>query len=287
MFPRLFELGSFSLPTYGVLIALGFLVGISLSARLARRSGLDPERITNLGIVLLVSAILGAKLFLIADNWTYYSADLSRLFSLEALRSGGVFYGGLVTAIGVAFYYTRRNRMPWLATADAMVPGLAFGHAIGRLGCYAAGCCWGREAHLAWAVTFTDPAAHSFTGVPLNVPLHPTQLYEASGTALIGVVLLWLYLRPHAAGTILGAYLGAVFDLPLLRGVFPRRRCPHAPGRRDGQHHPSGGGRSGFARWLPVARRAPTEVSPESESPALRGESNQASVSRAFGDACS
>ena len=207
MFPRLFELGSFSLPTYGVLIALGFLVGISLSARLARRSGLDPERITNLGIVLLVSAILGAKLFLIADNWTYYSADLSRLFSLEALRSGGVFYGGLVAAIGVAFYYTRRHRMPWLATADAMVPGLAFGHAIGRLGCYAAGCCWGRECHLAWAVTFTDPAAHSFTGVPLNVPLHPTQLYEASGTALIGIVLLCLYLRPHAAGTILGAYL--------------------------------------------------------------------------------
>ena len=207
MFPRLFEIGSFSLPTYGVLIALGFLVGISLSARLARRSGLDPERITNLGIVLLVSAIVGAKLFLIADNWTYYSADLSRLVSLEALRSGGVFYGGLVTAIGVAYYYTRRHKMPWLATADAMVPGLAFGHAIGRLGCYAAGCCWGREAHLAWAVTFTDPAAHSFTGVPLNVPLHPTQLYEASGTALIGVVLLWLYLRPHPGGAILGAYL--------------------------------------------------------------------------------
>lgn len=207
MFPRLFELGSFSLPTYGVLIALGFLVGISLSARLARRSGLDPERVTNLGIVLLVSAILGAKLFLIADNWAYYSADFSRLFSLSALRSGGVFYGGLVTAIGVAYYYTRRHGMPWLATADAMAPGLAFGHAIGRLGCFAAGCCWGREAHLAWAVTFTNPAAHSFTGVPLNVPLHPTQLYEAAGTALIGIILLWLYLRRPATGAVLGTYL--------------------------------------------------------------------------------
>ncbi len=207
MFPRLLELGSFSLPTYGVLIALGFLVGISLSARLARRSGMDPDRVTNLGIVLLVSAIVGAKLFLIADNWTYYSADFSRLFSLSALRSGGVFYGGLLTALAVAYYYTRRHRMPWLATADLMVPGLAFGHAIGRLGCFAAGCCWGREARLAWSVTFTDPAAHSFTGVPLNVPLHPTQLYEASGAALIGLVLLWLYLRPHVAGAILGAYL--------------------------------------------------------------------------------
>lgn len=207
MFPKLLDFGSFSLPTYGVLIALGFLVGISLSARLARRSGIDSERVTNLGIVLLVSAIVGAKLFLIVDNWSYYSDDLGRLFSLAALRSGGVFYGGLLTALGVAFYYTRRHRMPWLATADALVPGLAFGHAIGRLGCFAAGCCWGREAEIAWAVRFSDPTAHSFTGVPLNVPLHPTQLYEALGAVAIGSVLLWLYLRPHAAGTVLGTYL--------------------------------------------------------------------------------
>ena len=207
MFPRLLELGSFSLPTYGVLIAVGFLAGITLSARLARRSGMDPDRITNLGVVLLLSAIVGAKLFLIVDNWNYYAADISRLFSLTALRSGGVFYGGLLTALAVAYYYTRHYRMPWLATADVMVPGLAFGHAIGRMGCFAAGCCWGHETHVAWSVTFTDPAAHGFTGVPLNVPLHPTQLYEAAGAALIGGVLLWAYLRPHPAGSVLGMYL--------------------------------------------------------------------------------
>lgn len=210
MWPRIFEIGSISVPTYGVLIALGFLAGITLAARLARRSGqpdLDPERITNLGIVLLLSAIAGAKLFMIVDGWTYYSADFSRLFSLSALRSGGVFYGGLLSALAVAYYYTRRHRMPWLATADVMAPGLAIGHAIGRLGCFAAGCCWGRETDLAWAVTFRDPDAHSFTGVPLNIPLHPTQLYEALGTAAIGVFLLWRYGRPHAAGAILGAYL--------------------------------------------------------------------------------
>ena len=210
MWPRIFEIGSISVPTYGVLIALGFLAGITLAARLARRSeqsDLDPERITNLGIVLLLSAIAGAKLFMIVDSWPYYSADFSRLFSLSALRSGGVFYGGLLSALAVAYYYTRRHRMPWLATADVMAPGLAIGHAIGRLGCFAAGCCWGRETHLAWAVTFRDPDAHSFTGVPLNIPLHPTQLYEALGTAAIGAFLLWRYGRPHAAGTILGAYL--------------------------------------------------------------------------------
>ena len=207
MFPKILEIGSFSLPAYGVLIALGFLAGITLSARLARRSGLDGERITSLGVVLLLSAIVGAKVFLVVDNWSYYAEDLGRLFSMSALRSGGVFYGGLVTALAVAYFYTRRHGMPWLATADVMVPGLAIGHAIGRLGCFAAGCCWGHETHVPWAVTFTNPVAHAFTGVPLNVPLHPTQIYEAAGTALIGAFLLWRYARPHATGTVLGAYL--------------------------------------------------------------------------------
>lgn len=226
MFPKILEFGSFSLPTYGVLIALGFLAALALSARLARRSGLDPERVTSLAVVLLLSAIVGAKLFMIADSWGYYAADPSRLFTMSALRSGGVFYGGLVAAIAVAYWYTRRHKMPWLATADTMVPGLAFGHAIGRLGCFAAGCCWGRESDVAWAVTFTDPAAHSFTGVPLNVALHPTQLYEALGTAAIGVVLLWLFLRPHPVGVILGSYLvlysGFRFAVEFLRDESAR-----------------------------------------------------------------
>ncbi len=210
MWPRLIEVGSFTLPTYGVLVALGFLAGISLAARLARSTGrkdIDPEKITNLGIVLLLSAIVGAKLFMIIDNWSYYAADLSRLFSLSALRAGGVFYGGLLAAIGVAYYYTRRNSMPWIATADMMVPGLAVGHGIGRLGCFAAGCCWGRETDVAWAVVFTNPHAHDFTGVPLNVALHPTQLYEALGTLALGGLLLWLYIRSFRPGTVLAAYL--------------------------------------------------------------------------------
>ena len=209
MWPELFEIWSFGIPTYGVLIAVGFFVGISVASRLARIgvSGLDHEQISNLGFVLLLSAIVGAKVFMVVDGWSYYSADPSRLFSISALRSGGVFYGGLLAALGAAYYYTRRHSMPWLATADVLVPGLAIGHAIGRLGCFAAGCCWGHETEVAWAVTFLNPIAHSVTGVPLNLPLHPTQLYEAAGTAIIGLFLLWRYGRPHVAGSILGSYL--------------------------------------------------------------------------------
>lgn len=209
MFPRLFELGSFAVPTYGVLIALGFLAGVTVVSRLSPRAGLRPEKVTNLAVVLLLSAIVGAKLFMVVDNWGYYAADFSRLFSWSALRSGGVFYGGLLSALAVAYYYTRSQKMPWLATADVLAPGLAVGQAIGRLGCFAAGCCWGRPTDVAWAVTFRDPAANSFTGVPLHIPLHPTQLYESLGAALIGCFLLWRYLRPHGPGAILGAYLVA------------------------------------------------------------------------------
>ena len=209
MWPELFKIGSFGFPTYGPVAAVGFLAGISLASRLARNGarGLDHEQISNLGVALMLSALVGAKVFMVFDDWSVYSANPSRLFSLSALRSGGVFYGGLLAALGVAYYYTRRHRMPWLATADVLAPGLAIGHAIGRLGCFAAGCCWGHETHVAWAVIFRNPIAHSATGVPLHLPLHPTQLYEAAGTAIIGVFLLWRYGRPHSAGTILGSYL--------------------------------------------------------------------------------
>lgn len=207
MCPRLFSIGGFSIPTYGVLLALGLLVGLKIAGRLAERSRLDPEKVANLGVSIAIAAIVGAKLFMIADNWSYYSADFSRLFSLSALRAGGVFYGGLLAALIVAVVYAKKTGLPWLLTADALAPGAAIGHSIGRLGCFAAGCCWGRESDVPWAVVFTNTAAHEFTGVPLGVHMHPTQLYEACGTALIGFYLLRAFRRPHAPGSILGRYL--------------------------------------------------------------------------------
>ncbi len=207
MCPHLFTIGDFSVPTYGVLVALGLLVGLKIAARLAKRSRLDPEKVTNLGVSIAIAAIVGAKLFMIFNNWSYYSADFGRLFSLSAVRAGGVFYGGLLAALAVAVIYAKKVGLPWLSTADALAPGAAVGHAIGRLGCFAAGCCWGRETDAPWAAVFSDAAAHEFTGVPLGIHLHPTQLYEACGAALIGFYLLRACGRPHAPGSILGRYL--------------------------------------------------------------------------------
>jgi phosphatidylglycerol---prolipoprotein diacylglyceryl transferase len=207
MFPKLFSAGSFFLPTYGLLVSIAFLVALWLTARLAKRAGLDPEAITNLGVYVALSGLAGAKLMMVIYDFDYYRSNPREIFSLSTLQAGGVFYGGLIAALVVAFFYMRSKHLPPLGTADLFAPGLALGHAIGRLGCFAAGCCWGRETHLPWAVTFTNPDAHALVGVPLGIPLHPTQIYEAIAEFVIFWVLYRQIRRPHREGQIIGLYL--------------------------------------------------------------------------------
>jgi hypothetical protein len=118
-----------------------------------------------------------------------------------------VFYGGLIAALAVAVWYMRKTRLPGWKTADVFAPAIALGHGIGRIGCFSAGCCWGVECHRPWAVTFTSPVAHETVGVPLNIPLHPTQLYEAFAEFAIFGFLYWRIRKPHGDGGIIGAYL--------------------------------------------------------------------------------
>ena len=207
MYPKLIEIGSFYLPTYGVLVALGFLAGLAVTVKLARRSGLNPELITNLAVYVALGGMLGAKLMMIGFDWRDYMAVPSRIFSLETLQAAGVFQGGLILALVTAFFYMRQQGLPVLGTSDAFAPGVAIGHAIGRLGCLAAGCCWGVECDLPWAVTFHDPVAFGLTGVPLEVGLHPTQLYESVAEFALFLGLFALYKKPHAPGRIIGLYL--------------------------------------------------------------------------------
>ena len=207
MCPRLVTIGSFSLPTYGVLVAIGFLVGLFVAGRLAQRSGFEPDKITNLGVYVFLAAIVGAKAFMILHNLDDYAERPGEILSFSTLQAGGVFYGGLLAALGTAVWFSRKHGLPALATADTFAPALAIGHSIGRLGCFAAGCCWGKPSSLPWAVEFTDPVAREYVGVPLNIHLHPTQLYESFGTLAIGLFLLWYFGKPHAAGTVIAWYL--------------------------------------------------------------------------------
>ena len=205
MYPEIFHI-SF-LHTYGVLVAAAFLTALWLAARLAREFGLNPEAVTNLGIYCAIAAILGAKLMMFLVDIPYYTEHPGEIFSLASLQAGGVFYGGLIAALAVAAWYMRKTRLPLAKTSDVFAPAIALGHGIGRLGCFSAGCCWGVECHRSWAVTFTNPVAKELVGVPLNVPLHPTQLYEAAAEFLIFGILLWRIHRPHLSGQIIGLYL--------------------------------------------------------------------------------
>jgi len=207
VFPRLIEIGDFGLPTYGVLAAAGLLTGLFIAVAMARREGLDPDKTWNLGIWAVLAAIIGAKLLLILNSWSFYAANPREIFTLATLQAGGVWQGGLAGAILFSAFYLRRYRMPVLKTFDAFAPGIALGHGIGRLGCFAAGCCFGRETTVPWAVTFTDPLAHAYSQTPLGVPLHPTQLYEFGAELIIFGVLLVLARRKSFDGQMIGAYL--------------------------------------------------------------------------------
>src|SRR5437870_9527405 len=188
MHPRLFELGPITVYTYGVLLAAAYLFGLQLARVRAKQRGLDANRVLDLGIYIIISALVGAKLLLLITDFKSFTADPRELLTLA--RSGGVFYGGLILAVVVAVWYIRRVGLPLWTTCDVFAPGIALGHVIGRFGCLFAGCCYGRPTTKPWGITFTDPYAASYVGTPLGVPLHPTQIYEAGAEFRILVPLL-------------------------------------------------------------------------------------------------
>jgi phosphatidylglycerol---prolipoprotein diacylglyceryl transferase len=205
MYPEIFHL-SF-LHTYGLLVALAFLAGLWMTTRLARQAKLPTETVANLGIYCALAAIVGAKIMMFLVDIPYYTQHPGEIFSFATLEAGGVFYGGLLGALAIAIWYMRQTHLPSLLTADVFAPGIALGHGIGRLGCFSAGCCWGVECHLPWAVTFKNPVANQLVGVPLNTPLHPTQLYESFAEFLIFGILYWRFRRPHTTGAIISLYM--------------------------------------------------------------------------------
>ncbi|HEV2446289.1 MAG TPA: prolipoprotein diacylglyceryl transferase, partial [Candidatus Sulfopaludibacter sp.] len=153
------------------------------------------------------AAIAGAKLMMFLVDFGYYSEHPREIFSIESLQAGGVFYGGLLVALAFSWWYMRKRHLPPLKTADIFAPAIALGHAIGRIGCFTAGCCWGRQCERPWAITFTSQEAHDRVGVPLGVPLHPTQLYESAAEFLIFAILYWRIRKAHEPGAVISLYL--------------------------------------------------------------------------------
>ena len=207
MFPRLFQIGNFYLPTYGVLVASGVLLGLWISVRNSEKQGINGDDSWNLGIFMVLAGIVGAKILYIINDWSSYAHNWREIFSLNTLQAGGVFSGGLIAALAMGAWYMRKRHMPPLRTMDAFAPGLAIGHVFGRFGCFSAGCCYGKPTDHFWGVTFTNPLAKLVSDTPLNVRLEPTQLIEAAAEFINFVFLMWLLKRKKFDGQVFAAFI--------------------------------------------------------------------------------
>ncbi len=216
MHPILFSAGPITIYSYGVLLAAAYLLGLWMAVRRARAAGIDGNKIMDLLIWVIIAALVGAKALLFVLDFNHFTSSWQEFTTL--LRSGGVFYGGLIAAILVCIYQLRKHRLPLWTSGDLFAPGIALGYMVGRLGCLMAGCCYGKQTDVAWAITFTDPAANFNVGTPLNVPLHPTQLYESAAGLVILIAVLLLEKKPgHFAGRTFWSF---AFLYSLLRFVI-------------------------------------------------------------------
>jgi phosphatidylglycerol:prolipoprotein diacylglycerol transferase len=216
MYPILFSYGPLRIYTYGFFLALAFLCSMYMAGREAKRRGGRPEQIYDLSFYSIVAAIIGSRLLDVVLKWNYYSAHPLEIFMIW--KGGLAFQGGLIFGLLTILYYIYRHQMALWTTLDIMAVATPLGQFIGRLGCFMAGCCYGQECHLPWAVTFNNPD----TLAPMGVPVHPSQLYESFLMLGVFFSLLRLRHRQKFPGQILGTYLllaGAVrFFVEFFRG---------------------------------------------------------------------
>lgn len=201
MHPILFKIGNISLYTYGLFVALGFLTALGIARLEAARVGENPTQILDLGFYMLIAAIVGARLFYLAVDPDILTESPWAFFQIW--EGGLVFYGGFIAALVTAIFYVRKRRVPFFRIADIFSPGLAAGHAVGRIGCFFAGCCYGKTCDLPWAVVFKNPLSLAPTGVHL----HPTQLYSVAGNLLVFGALWFLRKRTRYTGQLFWLYV--------------------------------------------------------------------------------
>ncbi|MBU1194705.1 MAG: prolipoprotein diacylglyceryl transferase [Proteobacteria bacterium] len=201
MYPVFFEIGSFTLHTYGLFVALGLLAAIMVSKKLAASRNIAPQTVSDLFFVIMLSAIFGARLLYVAINLEYYQHNFIEIFKIW--NGGLVFFGGFLGAVIAVAVYIRYQKMDLWVTADVLAPGIALGHAIGRIGCLAAGCCYGRQCDLPFAIQFNHPA----TLAPMGIDLHPTQIYMVLSNLVLFSILLVMIKRNHFKGQIFLSYI--------------------------------------------------------------------------------
>ena len=203
MFPELFTIGSVTIHTYGVLVALGILAAVALAEYLHRLDGGQPGRIIDMSLVVVLAGLVGARLVFVVINVDYYADNPLEILMLW--KGGLVFYGGLIGGAAAFTAFLVASRMPLWSTLDAGAAALAIGHAMGRLGCFAAGCCYGRLSDVPWTVTFTNPRCLAVE--VLHETVHPVQLYSFIFLSGLTGFLVWLHRRRGFPGQVAAVYL--------------------------------------------------------------------------------
>jgi len=211
MHPTLFRIGYFPIGTFGLLVAVGFLVAVQYTVRAARKIPIAPEKIYDLSLAIMIAALVGSRIAYLIVEWRWFLREpLGLIFS----RQGYVFYGGFIAAVVVVILLARRWKLPVRSLADTFAPAVALGHLFGRIGCYLNGCCHG--AACSWSSPLTRfprvlDSHGDIVGSPAFLdqlrqglvaesdlfaqPVHPTQLYEAASLLVLFLVLHTLYRR--------------------------------------------------------------------------------------------
>ncbi|MGB9612828.1 MAG: prolipoprotein diacylglyceryl transferase [Candidatus Margulisiibacteriota bacterium] len=198
MYPELFRIGKITIHSYGFFYALAFLIGILTSLYFARKENIKSEVILDLSFYVIISAIIGARLFYILGQWSYYQKNIIEIFMLQ--RGGLVFLGGFLVAFFAILLYCRVKKINTLKLLDTISPGVILGYAIGRIGCFLNGCCFGLPTKLPWGMIFPPNSLAGFQ-FP-NQPLHPTQLYASFSMFFAFLILVVLYLAKKFDGQI-------------------------------------------------------------------------------------
>jgi phosphatidylglycerol:prolipoprotein diacylglycerol transferase len=199
MCPILFKTGPFTLHTYGLMVAIGFLAAFYVAKREFARRHLPVDFLDNVILALMATSLFGARFFYFAVNG-FHELNHDPLSFFRIWEGGLVFYGGFIFGFLFLVIYAHYKHVALLAIADALAAPLLLGQAFGRLGCFSAGCCYGRPTSSIFGVTFTHPEALA----PRFVALHPTQLYSAAGDLLLfaGLLILRPKLLSRGAATI-------------------------------------------------------------------------------------
>ena len=196
MFPDLLSIGSLTIHTYGLFVAIGFTIALLVTIGIGKRIGISPQQVMDMGFIMILCAIIGSRLMYILMNFSYYKHH--PMDSLKIWQGGLVFSGGLIAIVFVMIWYLKRHHLAFWRIGDLWAPAASIGQSIGRIGCFMAGCCYGKPTDLKWGMVFTHPDSLA----PLNIPIHPTQLYAAVIGFIIFLVLMALNARKKFEGQV-------------------------------------------------------------------------------------